>query len=119
MATVNLTFGSPINMSCKKGDQAYYVSTSSLGGFSVASVTNLIGVINTITDNGTIVIINVELEGDNASGVVDTSFIFFSKDNLVETGSILGYYAKAEYRNNSTKPAEFHETACGIEESSK
>ena len=119
MATVNLTFNSPINISCKVGDQAYYVPTSDLGGFSVAGIPSLIGVINTITDNGSTVIVNVELEGDDAESVSNTDFIFFSKNNLVEIGSILGYYAKAEYRNNSTKPAEFHETACEIEESSK
>ena len=84
MATVNLTFNSPINISCKVGDQAYYVPTSDLGGFSVAGITSLIGVINTITDNGSTVIVNVELEGDDAESVSNTDFIFFSKNNLVE-----------------------------------
>ena len=121
MAVVNLTFNSPINMSCKVGDSAYHVTPSDLGGFSVAPETlNLIGTINSITDNGTTVIVVVELEGDAGEGTITTSsFIFFSKNNLVETGSIKGYYAKTQFRNNSTKPAELHATACEIEDSSE
>ena len=119
MATVNLTFNSPINISCKVGDQAYYVPTSDLGGFSVAGITSLIGVINTITDNGSTVIVNVELEGDDAESVSNTDFIFFSKNNLVEIASLTGYFAEVTFKNNSLKPAELYATACEIEESSK
>ena len=41
------------------------------------------------------------------------------KNNLVEISSIKGYYAQAQFRNDSTTAAEFFETACEIEESSK
>ena len=119
MAALSLTFPSPINMSCQVGDIAYYVSTSSLGGFSVGNESPiLIGTINTITDNGATVILNIEIEGENAESVSSTSFILFSKNNLVETGSIKGYFAKTQFRNNSTKPAELHATACEVEDSS-
>ena len=124
MATVNLTYASPINISCKVGDTAYFVNTASMGGFEVSGSINEIGVINSITDtytdgSYTSTVINVELTGENAEGVTANDFIFFSKNNLVEISSILGYYAKAQYRNNSTDVAEFHATACVIAESSK
>ena len=119
MATVSLTFDSPINMSCKVNDTAYYVDTQGLGGFTVGGGIQLIGNINTITDNGVTVVIVVELEGDNAESVSGSSFILFSKNNLVEIGSLTGYFAEATFRNNSTKPAELYATACEIEESSK
>ena len=41
-----------------------------------------------------------------------------TKNNLVETGSIKGYFAKTQFRNNSTQPAELHATACEVEDSS-
>ena len=120
MAALSLTFPSPINMSCQVGDIAYYVSTSSLGGFSVGNESPiLIGTVNTITDNGTTVVLVIEIEGDNAESVGTSSFVLFSKNNLVEIGSIKGYFAKTQFRNNSTKPAELHATACEIEDSSE
>ena len=123
MATLNLTFTAPINMSCKVGDTAYFVQgteISSIGGFQVGGNVNLIGNINTITQSGSNIIINVELEGDNASidTITTSSFILFSKNNLVELGSIKGYYNKVQFRNNSTEPAEMYATACEVEDSS-
>lgn len=119
MAALDLTFTSPINISCKIGDVAYFVNTSSLGGFSVAGQTNLIGTINLITITSQYTILNIEIEGQFAELVTTSDFIFFSKNNLIEVGSIVGYYAKAQFRNNSTKRAELHEAACEIEESSR
>ena len=119
MAALDLTFNSPINISCKIGDIAYFVNTSSSGGFTVAGQTNLIGTINLITITSQYTILNIEIEGELAEAVTTNDFIFFSKNNLIEVGSIVGYYAKAQFRNNSTKRAELHESACEIEESSK
>jgi len=123
METVNLTFPAPLNISCKVGDLVYYVDTFSNfagSGFVVGSDNyQLIGAINSIITIGSDVIVNVQLTGPTASSVTTTDFIFFAKNNLVETGSIKGYFSKVKYRNNSTKPAEMFQTACEIEESSK
>jgi hypothetical protein len=119
MAALDLAFNSPINVSCKVGDVAYFVSTTSIGGFSVAGETFLIGTINSITVTSQYTILNIEIEGEYAESVTLNDFVFFSKNNLVEIGSIVGYYAMAQFRNNSTKPAELHEAACEIEESSR
>ena len=118
MAALDLAFPSPINISCKIGDVAYFVNTSSLGGFAVAGTTNLIGTINSITVGTTVTVLNIEIEGEFAEAVTTNDFVFFSKNNLVEIGSILGYYATAQFRNNSTTPAELHAATCEIEESS-
>lgn len=122
MATLNLTFPSPINISCKVGDTAYFVNdVTALGGFQVGGNIELIGNINTITESGSNTIINVELEGDNASidTITTSSFIMFSKDNQVEMSAIAGYYAQATFKNNSTEPAELYAVSCEIEQSSE
>ena len=122
MATLNLTFPSPINISCKVGDTAYFVNNvSALGGFDVGSTIELIGNINTITESGSNTIINVELEGENANidTITTSSFIMFSKDNQVEMSCIAGYYAQATFKNDSTQPAELYGASCEIEQSSE
>jgi len=116
---IDLTFNSPINMSCKIGDVAYYTPTSTQGGFTVDNNTFLIGIINSIIDNGTTVVINCETTGESAELVTQEDFVFFSKNNLLELKSLRGYYGQAMFRNNSSHPAEMYATACGIEESSK
>ena len=118
MATLNLTYSS-LNISCKVGDTAYFVNeTDTVGGFNVGGGIELIGNVNSISGNT----INVELEGENAN--IDNiqqniTYIFFSKNNLVEIGSILGYYAQCTFKNNSTEKAELYATSCEVEESSK
>jgi hypothetical protein len=122
MATLNLTFPSPINISCKVGDTAYFVNNvSAIGGFDVGNTIELIGNINTITESGSNTIINVELEGENANidNITTSSFIMFSKDNQVEMSCIAGYYAQATFKNDSTQPAELYGASCEIEQSSE
>tara|TARA_X000001388_G_C2224331_1_gene120550 strand:- start:163 stop:522 length:360 start_codon:yes stop_codon:yes gene_type:complete len=117
---VTLTFNSPINMSCKIDDAAYYTpDPASSGGFEVDNGIFLIGTITSITDNGTTVTIVCNDTGPYASNVNQNDFIFFAKNNTVELKKIKGYYAEVEYRNNSKKPAELFATACGVVTSSK
>ena len=47
------------------------------------------------------------------------SFIMFSKDNKVNLSSVLGYYASATFRNDSTEKAELFNVGADIFESSK
>ncbi len=118
---VNLTFPGPLNMSCRIGDTTYFVSTAVEGGFTVAGEPTILGTVNSITQIGTDVVVEVQVIGEdiNEATLTTNSYIFFSKNNLVEIGSILGYYGVAQFRNNSTMPAELHATACEIEESSE
>jgi hypothetical protein len=46
-------------------------------------------------------------------------YLFFSKDPVVNTSGIIGYFAEAEYRNYSNSKAEIFATAVDYAESSK
>ena len=120
MPSLTLTFSAPLNASCQVGDKAYYITTSSDGGFLVNSdsVTE-IGQIREITNptsNSPTVICDTILPGSlNGS----TKFILFSKDNKANLSSILGYYADVKLVNNSRQYAEMFSVGMEIFESSK
>ena len=46
-------------------------------------------------------------------------YIFFAKDRSVNETSILGYYAKFRFVNDSKQKAEMFATACDVAENSK
>ena len=50
---------------------------------------------------------------------IPASFIMFSKDNKVNTSSMLGYYASAEFRNNSPTTSELFDVGADVFVSSK
>jgi len=59
-------------------------------------------------------------EIDDATPVPTTSsFIFFSKDNKINSTSLLGYYASCKFINTSSSKAEMFSVGCEIAESSK
>ena len=47
------------------------------------------------------------------------SYIFFSKTNVVNMSSPLGYFARAKFVNNSLEKGEMFAAACEVSESSK
>ena len=120
MATVTLTFPSGSNFSAQVGDTAYYTNpTDDDGGFTTANNIVAMGFITTITDigDGTYQVV-CEIESTTVLPTAD-SFILFSKENTVNTTSLLGYYGEVEFRNDSTEKAELFATACEVVESSK
>ena len=138
MATVTLTFANKINESAQVGDTAYYVTTSSQGGFTTSlnsltptteNVYVTIGTIKSINAARLIMVCNtnlttgqVPLDNDaNDDGTADRDghFIFFSKDNIVNMSTALGYYAEVKLKNNSTTEAELFSIGCDTFESSK
>ena len=46
-------------------------------------------------------------------------FIIFVKDNIVNTSSLIGYFAEAEFINYSNTPAELFSVGSEVVESSK
>ena len=126
MATVTLTFANKINESAQVGDTTYYVTTSSQGGFttslnsSTPTTENIyvkIGTIKSINITRLIMVCNTDL---TTSQIPTTShFIFFSKDNIANMSTALGYYAEVKLKNNSTTEAELFSIGCDIFESSK
>lgn len=126
MPTTSFTFNFEPNVSLQVGDVLYYAPTTSAGGFSTGSQDSIIrvGEITSITINNATnftVVANV-----STSFGVDTNnmpYFFFGKNSVVNTGSILGYYSRVKFTNNSTekgdKKGEMFASTCQVEESSK
>lgn len=126
MATITLTFANKINESAQVGDTAYYVTTSSQGGFTTSlnnstptteNVYVTIGTIRSIAVGRLSMVVNTSL----TTGQIPTTshFIFFSKDNIANMSSALGYYAEVKLKSNSTEDAELFSVGCDVFESSK
>jgi len=126
MASLSLTFPDPLNVSLAIGDIAYYVATNTKGGFLTTQQSGntneetivKIGVVSAINQTtNTITIATNTLQSNQLP--TTSSYIFFSKDNKVNSSSILGYYAEVTFKNNSTTEAELFSIGCVIGESSK
>ena len=117
MAYIDLTFNT-INASINVGDTIYYSNPVTSNGFSTSSENILIGDIESIDsgDETTVIKINCEV---GLSPPTTDSFIFFSKDNVVNLSSIKGYYGLIEFKNNSTTSSELFSVGCDISQSSK
>jgi len=115
-ATTTSTFTQPLNVSCQVGDTAYYVPTTSSGGFNI-NLTSVveIGIISNI--NGLVITVDDSMvpSGSPPNG----SFILFSKDNKANLSSALGYYAEIKFKNSSTTTSELFGVGLGTFESSK
>tara|TARA_R100000781_G_scaffold61633_1_gene39297 strand:- start:50 stop:457 length:408 start_codon:yes stop_codon:yes gene_type:complete len=131
MQTINLNIdmdSSMINQSLQPGDMVYYVSMPSygvdyygvqgpvtggqVGGFDVsANSANCIqiGVVKKIL--GSILVCNID-ESINPPQPGD--FIFFSKNRSVNEASIVGYYGKFRFKNNSRQKAELFSANCNV-----
>lgn len=138
MALINLTFMHEINVSVQIGDTVYFVPTNPVGlagaNGNWASTTTPhmsnarenvieIGPVQNITPwDGSVSIIQADYADDISAQYgppQPADFIMFSKDNKANLSSLLGYYAMAEIRNNSTEKAEMFGIAADFVESSK
>ena len=147
MPQVELSFLTPLNNSVQAGDKLYYISINTeIGGFSThASNSDIIelGTIMSISFQGTgvnngvlesfsftlgnapnpyptptTVTLLCQYETNTTLPVVG-DYLFFSKDRGINEASIIGYYAKFKFENNSRQPAELFAATCDISESSK
>ena len=125
MPTVTLTFANKINESAQVGDTAYYTPTTDIGGFKTSlkvdevteNVYVTIGTIRSIAAGRLSMVVNTSL---TTSQIPTAShFIFFSKDNIANMSSALGYYAEVKLKSNSTGEAELFSVGCDVFESSK
>jgi hypothetical protein len=122
MIEITLIFSSTsINQSVSVGDTVYYSNPTTSGGFNVNTTTIELGVVTDIWisafQGGTGVVCSVD--EDIELPTINISYVFFSKDNKINSSTLLGYYGLAEFRNNSTVKAELFATAAEIFESSK
>tara|TARA_R100001463_G_scaffold89868_2_gene144602 strand:- start:302 stop:703 length:402 start_codon:yes stop_codon:yes gene_type:complete len=129
---LTLNFQYEVNTSLQVGDNVYFSSPDSLGGYQTNNISDL-------THCGTVFNIlspfSIEIESDyqNPDGTaipanvpqVD-SYISFSKGGGSGTGGgnvnqneVVGYYAEARFSNNDTIKAELFSVASEITENSK
>jgi hypothetical protein len=109
MALITLTFANPLPEGIQVGDIAWYLDVSS-------NINIEMGPIISITNNPTVIVINAW------PGVAppDTEdFVFYVKDPIGYLGQLKGYYAEAQFRNNSSSNAELFSVGSEIFESSK
>jgi hypothetical protein len=119
MSSITITFDTnlKINESASIGDMVYFTNPDTNyqdSGFSVSNNITPIGEIISLSSSAII----VDYDPNNPQPT-SSSFIFFSKDKKINTSSILGYYARADFYNNSKQRAELYSTSCIVEESSK
>lgn len=128
MQSYTFTFSHELNISLQVGDVAYYADTSTVAGtdggedFDTAEQNDIIriGVVTNIDQANNIITCSTE---DTFSIPIPLPYIFFGKDNRVNTGSIVGYYANVKFVNTSnvkgTLKGEMFAASCDIFESSK
>ena len=120
MAYIDLTFSKQLiaDLFINTGDTVFYSNPTTEDGFSTSSENTLIGNVDSISvvDNNAVIKISCEATLVPPS---ENSFIFFSKDNVVNVSSLRGYYGLVEFRNDSSSPIELFSVGCDIAESSK
>ena len=121
MPNLDLYFDNNVNMSAQVGDIAYYTPTSDVSEFKTSSTIIKMGNILSITYDTTaekykiVVGVPVGVEYPNTS----TDFILFSKSNVVNLSSALGYYSEVKFENNSDGKFELYSVSLEVAESSK
>ena len=122
MPLIDLTFPSPINVSVQPGDIAYYINANqTVSGFTTTNDNDnliTIGPIEQITVGATGTTIQCFIP-DTTPDPTANSFILFGKNRAANESTIVGYYGRFEFINNSKDKAELFSTACEIAESSK
>jgi len=107
-----------VNISAQVGDIVYRSALGGgSGGFnsSVVEDTVLVGPIVSIVGNQ----ITVSVDLENTTYPDSNSFYSFAKNKVVNTSSLLGYYAEAHFYNNSRGKVELFSVGSEITESSK
>jgi len=109
-----INFTTPINnASIQIGDTIYVSSIESLNDVDQQ-------VSNSVNAHGTVLSIGPSwIESSGPDPIDEGSFITFSKNNLVNTSGLKGYYAAVELTNNSTNPAELFAISSNTTLSSK
>jgi hypothetical protein len=115
MADITLTFGQNINSSLSVGDSVYYVSLASSGGFNVSSG-DVVKLGSVSSSTSTTIVVDTP---SDVTVPTTSDFIFFSKDNIANLSSLIGYYAEVKFTNNSTDAAELFSIGVDAIESSK
>jgi len=107
MANITITFPSALPVGIQVNDIAWYLDTS-------AGIEIKMGPIVSIT--GLVIVVNA------AAGVqppTSADFVFYVQDIMTVVSALKGYYAEAQFVNNSTSYGELFSIGSEIFESSK
>jgi len=116
---VQLMFAGVLNVSAEVGDVIYFTpSSGTLGGFDFQhkAFTSVLGPITAI--NGSTITVQYD-DDDVTFGVSIGSYISFAKNKVINTSSLLGYYADVNFVNDSKGKVELFSVGSDITESSK
>ena len=116
MTYQQLYFTDPINTSCQVGDMLYWLKTiTGVGGFATGVTEDLVplGQVKMIGVNSVTIAIDV------VPNLVIGSYILFAKNKMINTSSLVGYFAEAKFVNNSNKKIELFSVSSEVVESSK
>ena len=114
MATITLG-NQTLNESLSVGDIIYHAPITTANGFDQLGATTKIGSVTAINRDTSVITVTTSLSGVNLVG----NFLFFSKNNAVETSGLKGYYASVKMKNTSTTASELYAISSEITESSK
>ena len=121
MPLITITFPNPLNVSVQTGDVAWFVpglNTSTLPSVTATGNLTEMGVVTQVGLNFIVVDIDAALwNGPSPPSAGD--FIMFAKDNQANMSSLLGYFARFRFENNSYDPAELYAVSADYFESSK
>lgn len=128
MNFVTISFSSAINASCQIGDSVYTTVTTqqSSGSTLFAGAMGNIIFLGTVTAlinptglDPTMPFIALTI-GNSAAipSVATNDFLIFSKSKVANTSGITGYYASAQFVNNSLAKAELFSVGAQIQPSS-
>ena len=107
MAVLTLTFENPLPVTLQTGDEAWYLDISTGSEVKLGTITNI---------NNLVLTINIII---GSTPPQTSDFIFFKKDTRARLGQLKGYYAEAQFRNNTTAYAELFSVGSEVFESSK
>lgn len=107
MANITITFPNALPVGIQVTDIAWYVDTSE-------STQIKMGPIVAIT--GLSIVVNASA---GVSPPTTEDFVFYAKDPMTVVGALKGYYAEAQFVNNSTSYGELFSVGTEIFESSK
>jgi len=123
---ITLRFQNPFNHSLQVGDTVWYVNTGSSGGYDIAEKENVnkLGTVEFVSNQYQAYELKISRPAPLGQVTItppinNSSFLMFSKNNIVNLGDVSGYFAEVRLENNSTKKIELFAVGSEISQSSK
>jgi hypothetical protein len=109
MPIIQITFDNGLPANIQIGDTAWYSPENGSAPVMMGPITDVDYDLN---------VISIDLIAGTTPPTL-TDFVFFEKSPIVSIGSLKGYYANTQFRNDSTSKAELFSVGTEVFESSK